>query len=107
MHFMNTWDIEDAMLRFADHPILGPAARTLHNLEDVVNRNSDGWAYWAAPVRAADKLMTLIEGDGSWDARHGVRDDATEAQLRKAYTPIRAFLTRHRLTCELVAPAAP
>lgn len=28
------------------------------------NRNSDGWAYWPKPFRAAARLMEPVEGDG-------------------------------------------
>lgn len=104
MHFMNEYEILRAEERFDSHPTLGPATKTLANLMATVNRCSDGWPYWSAPVRAADKLMTLIEGDRSWEATYGDRDDVTAAQVKKAYTPIKAFLTRKGLTCELVAP---
>jgi len=61
MHFMNEWDIQQAVEMHAKHPILGRATRLLAALKDLVNGCSDGWAYWKAPVQAADKLMTLIE----------------------------------------------
>jgi hypothetical protein len=92
---MNTWDIEDAKLRFQDHPVLGPATQTLSNLEDWTDRNSDGWAYWPKPVRAADRLMTLIEGTDRWDTE---RLDATPQAYKAALQPLRAFKTRHGAT---------
>ena len=48
--------------------------------------------------------MELIEGDGTWDARFGPRDEVTAAQVRAAYRPIKAFLTRSGLTCTIVEP---
>jgi len=50
---------------------------------EQTNEHSDGWAYWSAPLKAADKLMTLIESG-----------DATEAQYKSALSPIKAFYTR-------------
>lgn len=105
MKFMNEFEIDASCDRRRDHPILGPATQTLSNLRDCANDNSDGWPYWSQPARAARKLMELIDGDCSWDARYGPRDDVTEAQLKAAYSPIKAFLTRTGLKCELVQPA--
>lgn len=104
MRFMNEWDVQDAVARWRDHPVLGPASQTLANLVDAANANSDGWAYWPKPARAARKLMELIEGDGTWEFRFGDRDDATVAKLRAAYAPIKSFLTRSGLSIEIVQP---
>ena len=94
MRFMNDYDIDDALRRFPDHPVLGPATRTLASLRDAANRNSDGWCYWPKPARSAAKLMELIEGDGTNHYRYGDREDATPAKLRAALAPIKAFRTR-------------
>lgn len=111
MTWMNEYDIDDAARRWKNHPILGPATLTLSNLRDVTNRNSDGWVYWPKPARAASKLMGLIQGEHlsevdrrnlNWE--NPERTDVTEAMLRKAYTPIKAFLTKQGLTCELAEP---
>lgn len=100
--WMNEYEIDDAVRRYEGHPALGPAARTLRNLRDEVNRNSDGWPYWKKPARAAQQLMTLVVGDPR--DRFNDRDDVTAAQVRKTYTPIKAFLTRNGLTIELEDP---
>ena len=91
---MNTWDIEEAAQRYARHKILGAATRTLSNLEEWTNNNSDGWAHWPKPARAAAKLMELIERDGTNRFRGGNREDVTEAEYRKALAPIKAFRTK-------------
>jgi hypothetical protein len=104
MMFMNTYEIDEAVARRQDHPTLGPATQTLANLRDMADRNSDGWCYWPKPSRAAAKLQQLINGDGTWEAKYGDRDEVTAAQVRAAYVPIKAFLTRSGLTCEIVAP---
>lgn len=118
MHFMNEYEVEEAAARYRTHPILGPATRTLNSLMLAANRHSDGWAYWPAPARAANKLMDPIEGHEHpdypgrvWADR--VRADATVAKLRAAYSPLKAFKTRSGLPFtiyepehEVLAPAA-
>jgi hypothetical protein len=103
MKFMNTWEIDEAAGRHREHPVLGPATQTLANLRDAANQNSDGWAYWPKPCRAAKKLQELISGDGTWyyifDRE---RPDATLAKLQAAYTPIKAFRTRSGISFEIV-----
>lgn len=97
MRFMNGYEIDEAQQRFAEHPILGPATRTLANLRDAADENSDGWAYWPKPTRAAARLMELIEPD---DLRHlfdRERADVTEAAYRAALRPVKAFRTRSGL----------
>jgi hypothetical protein len=101
---MNEYEIDEARTRWHRHPVLGPATKTLRNLVDCANRNSDGWAYWPKPCRAAARLMELLVGDGTYKARFGEREDATVERLRAAYRPIKAFLTRNGLSCELVEP---
>jgi len=106
MTWMNEYEIDDAVDRFAGHPVLGPATRTLSSLRDVVNANSDGWPYWKKPAAAAARLMALIEGDRSFEARHGERDEVTPEQLRAAYRPLKAFQTRTGLQFPLFNPEA-
>lgn len=102
MHFMNEYEIDDAVRRFRDHPTLGPATRTLSNLRDCANKNSDGWAYWPKPCRSAARLIALIEGDRM--SRFTDRDEVTAAQVKATYGPIKSFLTRHDLACEIEVP---
>lgn len=85
MMYMNEFDISDAKRRHASHPVLSRATRFLEAFKDEVNANSDGWAYWPAPLRAAVKLMTLINLPAA---------NATESQFRAALSPIKSFYTR-------------
>lgn len=102
MRFMNEYDIECAKRLYASHPVLGPATRTLGNLEDWTNYNSDGWAYWPKPARAAARLMELIERDGTSRYEYDTwREDATAAEYRAALRPIKAFRTRQKATFEI------
>lgn len=99
MRFMNEYDIAYRRTQYSSHPILGPATRTLQNLSIAANRNSDGWAYWPKPARAAAKLMEMIERDGTRD-----RDDVTVAEYRAALKPIKAFRTRSGIDFEIEEP---
>ena len=104
MRFMNQWAITDAVRLYEDHPVLGPATRTLENLADWANANSDGWCYWPAPCKAAAKLQELIQRDGTWQyAQGGERPDATVAEYRKALAPVKAFRTRRGADFTIVA----
>lgn len=96
MLWMNEYDVEDAMRQFAGDEVMGPATMTLYHLMDWTNHNSDGWPYWQKPSRAAASLMTLITGEQNRVRRRDPRDPQgpTAADVRKAYTPIKAFLTR-------------
>ena len=103
MRFMNEYDIEMAARQHSLHPVLGPAIQTLDNLRYWTNQNSDGWAYWPKPCRAAARLMELIEGDGTSFYRFDdYRQDATVEKLKAALKPIKAFRTRFNANFEIV-----
>lgn len=90
MMFMNEWDIENAVRWFGpETPHLAQAAQTLQRLMGWANSHSDGWAYWPKPARAAKGLMTLLDDADRFDPV-----DVSDADLRKAYSPIKAMLTR-------------
>lgn len=110
MLFMNECDVQEAAERYAEHPVLGPATRTLVNLVEWTNRNSDGWPYWSKPCRAAERLQRLIEGDDHPRGRAGARfdlkrEDATVVAYRKALRPIKSFRTRHGADFDIVEAA--
>jgi len=89
---MNESDVQEAWDRFQLHPVLGPAARTMANLVDMTNANSDGWPYWRKPSDAAAGLQNMImramvtgrPGEGS----------ATAEEYKRALRPLKAFRTR-------------
>lgn len=103
--WMNQWDIEDAG-RYArlmaeegySVPNLIEATETLHNLMRWTNDNSDGWHVWPKPSRAANRLMEAIDGvvrvyrGFNWQSE---LYDISDADLKAALRPIKAFLTRH------------
>ena len=93
MLYMNRFEVQDACDRYRDHPILSPATRTLRELVEWTDRNSDGWPYWSKPCRAAARLMELI-GDTRTYLDQPEREDATLDALKRAYRPLRAFATR-------------
>src|SRR5262245_30255423 len=102
MRFMNEWDIAQADRAWSDHPILGPAVRTLDNLRRWTNQNSDGWGDWPKACRAAARLMEMIERDGTSTYKYdSERPDVTVEEYRRALQPIKAFRTRHGATFEI------
>lgn len=105
MRFMNEYDIDRALAQWDEHPVLGPAARTLESLKDAANANSDGWHSWPKPARSAAKLMELIEGNGTWEAERDADTRATPEALKKALAPIKAFRTRSGIQFEIYEAA--
>lgn len=106
MKFMNEMDIQDAVDRFRNDPVLGPATRFLNNFKNEVNAHSDGWPYWSQPVRAAAKLIELVEGH-RWAGMgaYPVLPKPTAADVRKALIPIKAFMTRRGNAAGMRMPA--
>lgn len=103
MRFLNDWEIDDRARQYAEHPLLGPATQTLANLRDAANANSDGWAYWPKPARAAAKLMDVIDRDGTWEYRHDdERADVTAAEVKAALRPVKAFRTRSGIAFDVI-----
>jgi hypothetical protein len=90
MKYFNDYDIQRARERFASRPVLNQATALLQNVAIDADANSDGWHSWPKPARACRLLMELI------DAGYLNRDDATEAQFRKAAAPVKAFYSRTR-----------
>ena len=64
--------------------------------ERWADANSDGWAYWPKPARAARKLQMLLDGKSCCSP------DVSGAELKAALSPVKAFLTRHGVSHEEV-----
>lgn len=94
MLFFNDFQIAMARRMYADHPVLSLAVETVDNLREWADDNSDGWAYWPKPCRAAEKVIRMIVRDGTSAYHGGPRLDATEAEYRRALAPVKAFRTR-------------
>jgi len=105
MLFMNEYEIEDAVRQHADDPVLGPASLTLRNLMDWTNRNSDGWAYWPKPCRAAKNLQALIQKHNPLSLRWGCYEADCAEEYKLALRAIRAFRTRQGADFEIVEPS--
>lgn len=108
MLFLNTYEIDDAVRRFAGDPVLGPASQTLANLRGAADENSDGWAYWPKPARAARALQQLLS-DARWNREYDWREDykaPTSDDVQRAYRPIKAFQTRSKIAFDIVEPVA-
>jgi hypothetical protein len=89
--WMNQAEIEWAAKQQHDCPNVRKGVRLLYRFMQSVNEQSDGWAYWPAPGKAADKLMELLKTAGNLN--YGTRGTITAAQLKAAVTPIRSMVT--------------
>ncbi len=92
--WMNHSEVMNAAWRYENDPILGPATLFLREFMEQVNENSDGWAYWQAPVKAAEKLMVLIQ--------RGL--PGNEADFKKTLAPIKSFYTRKGYKAGMIWP---
>jgi hypothetical protein len=92
MRYMNDYDLLRAARVHADQPNRMQLIHAVDSLRQWADRNSDGWAYWPKPARSAARAMELIMGDGTNAADR--RPDATDAEVKAALSPIKAFLTR-------------
>lgn len=99
MYFLNEYEVETIARRAVQdrsiRPNVAQGAEILENLMVWANRNSDGWAYWPNPMRAAAKLGRMLELRAGM-VRHDQRldSDITDAELRSALAPIKSLLTR-------------
>jgi hypothetical protein len=83
--FLNEYEIRNA----ADERrpgVAGRAAAYLNNYVDIVNSNSDGWAYWSAGYRASANLSAFVASRSQ-----------DEKAFRAALRPIKSLCTRHGL----------
>jgi len=89
---MNEHDVEEAWRRFQLHPVLGPAARTMANLVEWTNANSDGWPYWRKPSDAAAGLQNILMN--ALRMRGGDHPAVTADDYKLALRPLKSFRTR-------------
>lgn len=99
---MNEYDIEEARARFtrAAKPNRLALAIVVDRLAEWTNEHSDGWAYWSKPRTAAARAMALIESRTNREREEQERTDVTDAEVAAAIRPIKAFLTREKVSPE-------
>jgi hypothetical protein len=94
--WMNEYEVDDVVDRFTaeETPNLHRGAQILSRLRYWTNANSDGWPYWQKPANSASKLMDMLHA-AEGNRRRGLSDvDITAAELTKALSPIKSFLTK-------------
>jgi hypothetical protein len=92
--WMNQSEIEWAAQQTHKCPNVTKGVKLLLRLMQAVNEQSDGWPYWRAPAKAAEKLMTLLQTAGN--LQFGTHGTITDADFRKAITPIRTMVTTQK-----------
>jgi len=94
--FLNDYDLRNVLHDSdrAETPNLHSLATIVCELAAWADRNSDGWAYWPKPSRAASRATDILYREflGRYDQRTG--QDITKAELQAAVRPIKAFRTR-------------
>jgi hypothetical protein len=97
---MNDYDLTSAEQRYSqgDTPNRLRLTRIVSALREWADQNSDGWAYWPKPVRAASKAIELIDSTTTPENQRRSREDITEVEMSRALSPIKAFLTRQHVS---------
>lgn len=89
--WMNQAEIENAYERRHECPNVRKGIKLLYRLMTAINEQSDGWAYWRAGSKSADKLSDLLKTAGNLS--YGTSGTITPAALKAAITPIRRMVT--------------
>ena len=100
MRYVNESDIGQARARFtrASCPNRLALAVMVDRLAEWTNDHSDGWAYWTKPLAAAQAAIGHIEST-TWEANQAQEaEDISHRAMVLAARPVRAFLTRHKVT---------
>ena len=94
---MNEYDIDRALEVVRQHaPEFFIYVKYLSDWRDIINQNSDGWAYWSAGTRPASNLEDLISKLMHSISGRNVEEPSVK-EFYKALTPIKSFATRHKL----------
>lgn len=102
MKYMNASDLDFARARFtrANCPNRLALVMVVDRLKEWTGEVGDGWAYWLPPRRAALKAMTLVESTTNAANRLQETHDISDAEVQAAVRPIKAFLTRQKVSAE-------
>lgn len=103
--FYNTCEVDDFVRTFQNDPVLGPGANYLSEYRDIINENSDGWAYWSHGRKCSDSLSELLCKAINHQRYERFRSRADEeanpynaparADIVKACRKIELFMKRH------------
>ena len=96
MLYLSQYEIEYCVRHTCHNPnsAAARAARFLRDFVEEVNAHSDGWAHWAAPVRAASHMMMLARGQRTINPK----------AFERALTPIKSFMTRKGYAAGMTMP---
>lgn len=102
MKHMNDYDIDFARARFTRSATPNRLALVLviENLAEWTDLHSDGWAYWTKPRQSAQSAIALVESRTNRENDEQERNDITDAEMLAAVRPIKAFLTRQKVSPE-------
>lgn len=87
-------DVEWYLSKHHECPNVRKGLRLLLRLIQAVDAQSDGWAYWRPAREASMKLQELLKSVGN--LAYGTHDKISDADLKKAITPIRSMVTRQK-----------
>lgn len=94
--WMNEHEIDEAVAMHRGNTVVAKAARLLSEYRHIVNENSDGWSYWVAGTKPAEKLQQLIKSQDP-RGRSTRPPEIVMDDLREAMKPIYAFCKNRNL----------
>jgi hypothetical protein len=102
---LNEYEIDRALEVVGQYtPVFLPYVKFLSDWRDIVNQNSDGWAYWSAGTRPAAKLEDLVAQLMNNITGRGVAPSARE--FERALIPIKRFATLKKLPAPVLGGEA-
>lgn len=112
MTFCNNYEVEEMADVFKHDPILGPGAKYLADYAEIINDNSDGWAYWTHGRKCSDTLSTMLsealfyKRTGRFQTRANDEDyiAPTRQDIVKACRKIEQFMKRHDALKNIAPP---
>ena len=95
---LNEYEIEE----LAEKQIFG--ATILKRFVDMINSNSDGWAFWRMGANAATQLQTLVkyESEALKDRCPILQRSEMEKRITKALSPMKSLCTRRNLPTDWI-----
>ena len=95
--WLNEYEVEEYHQRYANGPDtpkhIKAAIRSLSDLVEWTNSNSDGWPYWCKPAQAASKLCEVLQRHHHY-AWLGRGEPVSLSDVKAALKPVKAFRTR-------------
>lgn len=99
MSLFNQYDIQQIARNASSNPDLAPFSAIALAYLDIVNSNSDGWAYWKPARKSASRFLSILDklSNPRYTHQYDRNPKPTTSDLRKALAPMKSLLTKRNL----------